>query len=298
MRNVKHLMVLATSLFMLCACDKNNGNTDNPNKEDKPQVELAAPADPKPNNTSFDRKIMLVDFTGAGCIYCPTMLQPLKKVLAKSAYAKKTVLAMAHTYGDGKDDPAYFVSTLQTVMGVKAYPSLVANLNKSSLLVSNDASELNIQSLIDNAGSSAAEAGVAANSKVDGNKLYVRVNVKAATPDAQEFRVAVWILEDGIYAKQSGDIPDDSYNTHNNCVRAILGNTTKDNYFGVTTEPSRIAAGEIGDVTFSIDLKDDWIKSNLKYLVAVSSKGPGETYTVCNAGVAKIGESIAYNYSK
>lgn len=32
MRNVKHLMVLATSLFMLCACDKGNGNTDDPNK--------------------------------------------------------------------------------------------------------------------------------------------------------------------------------------------------------------------------------------------------------------------------
>ena len=296
MRNVKHLMVLATSLFMLCACDKGNGNTDDPNKGDKPQVEVAAPVDPKPNSTSFDRKIMLVDFTGTGCVNCPTMLQPLKKVLAKSAYSKKTVLAMAHTYRN--DDPAYFVSTLQTVMGVKYYPSLVANLNKSSLMVADDASELNIQSLIDNEGSSAADAGVAANSKVDGNKLYVRVNVKAATPDAQEFRVAVWILEDGIYGKQAGDIPDESYNTHDNCVRAILGNTTGSNYFGVTTEPSRIAAGEIGDVTFSFDLKDDWIKDNLKYLVAVSSKGTGETYTVCNAGVAKIGESVAYNYSK
>ena len=54
MRNVKHLMVLATSLFMLCACDKGNGNTDDPNKGDKPQVEVAAPVDPKPNSTSFD----------------------------------------------------------------------------------------------------------------------------------------------------------------------------------------------------------------------------------------------------
>ena len=131
MRNVKHLMVLATSLFMLCACDKNNGNTDDPNKEDKPQVELAAPTDPKPNNTSFDKKVMLVDFTGTACVNCPTMLQPLKKVLAKSAYAKKTVLAMAHTYRN--DDPAYFVSTLQTAMGVKYYPSLISDLNKSSL---------------------------------------------------------------------------------------------------------------------------------------------------------------------
>ena len=131
-------MVLATSLFMLCACDKGNGNTDDPNKGNKPQVEVAAPVDPKPNSTSFDRKIMLVDFTGTGCVNCPTMLQPLKKVLAKSAYSKKTVLAMAHTYRN--DDPAYFVSTLQTVMGVKYYPSLVANLNKSSLMVADDAS--------------------------------------------------------------------------------------------------------------------------------------------------------------
>ena len=181
---------------------------------------------------------------------------------------------------------------------MKYYPSLVANLNKRSLMVANDACELNIQSLIDNEGSSAAEAGIAANSKVEDNKLYVRVNVKAATPDAQEFRVAVWILEDGIYGKQAGDIPDESYNTHDNCVRAILGNTTGSNYFGVTTEPSRIAAGEIGDVTFKIDLKDEWIKQNLKYVIAVSFKRDNDVYTICNTDVAKIGEPIHYQYTE
>lgn len=76
---------------------------------------IDSPTDSNPACTSFDRKIMLVDFTGTACVNCPTMLQPLKKVLAKSTYTKKVILAMAHTYR--KDDPAYFVSTLQTTMG-------------------------------------------------------------------------------------------------------------------------------------------------------------------------------------
>lgn len=223
------------------------------------------------------------------------MTKALRSVLAKSAYSKKAVLAVAHTYNN--DDPAYFNTNLQTVMGVKKYPSLTANLNSSNVLVSDDASDLNLQNFIDNAAAGEVVAGIAANSKIVDKKLYVRVNVKAASPDPKEFRVAVWVLEDGINAKQA-NAPDDTYNVHDNCVRTIIGKTSETNFFGVKTDPDRIASGEIGDVTFVIELKDDWLTPNLKYLVAVSAPDSNDRYYVCNAGVAKAGESIAYSYAK
>lgn len=296
MRNIKYLLATVASVTMLYACGSKN-NPDNPNPNPNPEEAVVdAPKDPKPSSTSFDRKVFLADFTGTDCMYCPAMTKSLKSVLAKSAYSKKAILTVVHTYNS--DDPAYIDTNLKTVMGVKSYPTLTANLNKSSILVSNDVSDINVQQFIDGAvGNAAAVAGVAANSKLDEGKLYVRVNVKAATSDPKEFRVAVWILEDGIYGKQK-NAPDESYNTHDNCVRAIVGNTTGNNFYGVTLEPSNIAAGEIGDRTFAIELSDNWIKSNLKYAVVVSVPNDNGTFEVCNADVAKVGESISYNYTK
>ena len=46
------------------------------------------PEDPEPENTSFARRVLLTQFTGTGCGYCPGMIELLRSVMAdNSAYS-------------------------------------------------------------------------------------------------------------------------------------------------------------------------------------------------------------------
>lgn len=296
---IKFLAMAAMAALALSCGEK--GDDPEPTPAPKPS-ELQAPADPQPNSTDFDRKVMLIDFTGTGCLYCPQMTTPLTSVLGKTAYKNKAVLAVAHMY-DGYSseypDPAYFSSPkLNTAMGVSAYPTLVADLNPNKskgVSASGSVSETEIQQFIDAAYSSqSALAGISANSKVDGSTLTVLINVKSAASSATSFRVGMWVLEDGIYAKQNA-ATSESLNTHNNCVRLIKGNTTASNFAGEKLSAS-LSAGEVGEYTYTATLDDSWVSSNLKYIVFVSTENSNGDWVVNNVASAKVGESVAYRY--
>ncbi len=250
------------------------------------------PSDSDPSNTKFYRKILLTDFCGTDDIYTPIMQKTLMEVLHYPEYSKKAVLASAHMYN--LDDPAYFNSTLASAMEIKGYPTLIANLNKMNKMYAN-AGLTDVQQFIDDAGSSETLAGVAANSAVIYDCLYVNSSVKSAIPKLKNFRVAVWILEDGIYGKQKNAL-DESYNIHDNCVRAISGDS--DDYHGVATNPVALAMREVGNASFKIELNSSWDKSKLRYLVVVSAQNKDGFYEVCNVDSARLGESIQYNYSE
>lgn len=66
----------------------------------------------------------------------------------------------------------------------------------------NYTSESGLRSLIDNSyNRSRALAGIAASAQFDGGTLVVTASVKAA--ETADFRIGAWLLEDGIYGRQS-----------------------------------------------------------------------------------------------
>ena len=64
-----------------------------------------APSDDNPDKTNFKRRVLLIQFTGTSCGYCPGMTTTLREVMAEDYYKKNVVLVAAHRFNE--NDPAY-----------------------------------------------------------------------------------------------------------------------------------------------------------------------------------------------
>lgn len=256
---------------------------------DFPVPEL--PEDPEPENLSFARRVLLTQFTGTGCGYCPGMITLLRTVLAEEEYASKIVLAAAHTFNS--DDPAYLSSaSLDYAMGIKDYPSVLADMN---LLYTNYNSQLGLKNTIDDSyGRTEALAGISASASIDDGTLVVMTSVKAAS--TAEFRIGAWLLEDGIYGRQknynsaswTGD-----YNTHDNCIRLADSKMSNMNYTGHPL--GTIEAGETAEYAFVMTLDQSWVADNLHLVIFVTTP-EGKSWVVNNAIPCAVDGSVGYQY--
>ena len=61
------------------------------------------PADKAPERTDFTKRMLLTNFTGTGCGFCPKMTSLLKKVFNEPTYAENTIWCVAHTFTGGGD---------------------------------------------------------------------------------------------------------------------------------------------------------------------------------------------------
>lgn len=249
----------------------------------------ALPEDAEPANTSFNHRILLVDHTGTGCSYCPKMMSALKSVSETGDYHSKYYEAMSHTYGAG--DPASS-SAAYAVSGyyrVSSYPTLTYNFLYETTSGYNDA---HIMQQIDALWmADGADAGIAASSSVAASSVIVNVEVKAAV--ANDYRVVAWLLEDGIYAKQT-NATEEWMNTHNNAIRQT---STNDPISG--HDLGAIEAGKTSSLTMTLDVPTDkWVRDNLKVLIIVSAKNDGGQYEVANVAMCPANDSIVYDYKK
>ena len=102
------------------------------------------PEDPEPGNTSFARRVLLTQFTGTGCGYCPGMIELLRSIMADEDYSSKTVLTACHSYNS--NDPAFYSGGLDMALGVMGYPMVIADM---SLSYNNYNNEAGLKSTID-----------------------------------------------------------------------------------------------------------------------------------------------------
>lgn len=252
------------------------------------------PADPSPSSSDFTRKVLIQQYTGTGCGYCPFMINLLRSFVASPVNKDKYVLAAIHTYN--QSDPAYISAPIDGAMGVGSYPTVCLDLDKTTRWTKyNDFN--GFQSLFNTEYNSAkAKAGIAVSSVLDGNQLVVKLGVKAA--EDGDYGLALWVLEDGITAKQTnnGASSSEGYDTHNNCVRLIVGqNSSKD----FTGERVSLKAGESVERYFLLDLDDNWVSENLHVLGIVNTLNPsGDAYTTNNVVDCPANGSVAYSYNK
>ena len=254
-------------------------------------VDMEIPAraeDAQPANTAFVRRVLLTQFTGTGCGYCPFMVNLLRTVLAEPAYSSSVVLAAAHLYN--REDPAYLSTAhLNQAMGVFDFPAVVVDMQTRF-------DNYNLQSVLEKTLSSAiarttAKAGISVSSELSGNTLVVRVSVKAA--ETGEYRVGAWLLEDGIYAVQTNNGADGEFNTHDNCIRIADSRVTSTNYTGISL--GTVEKGKIADHLFVMTLDSKWVQSNCRLVVFVSSLESSSFY-VNNVIKAPLTGQVAFEY--
>jgi hypothetical protein len=119
------------------------------------------------------------------------------------------------------------------------------------------------------------------------------VNVQIKAAKAGQYRIAVWVLEDGIRGKQEG-ASEDWMNTHSNAVRAMAGNTLNMRIYG--EKIGELQAGKTAEKFFSIVVDEAWKTENCKVLVVVNAAGADGRYDLANCALCPIGGVVTYDY--
>lgn len=218
------------------------------------------------------------------------MIASLKTLAEDDAYAAKYHHVAAHSYN--QSDPAYSkaAENLSQAFCDGYYPELTFNLTKESTGTSLAVDV--IKSHIDNLHQDAADAGIAASVLQTGSSLGVNVQVKASKEN--KYRIAVWVLEDGIRARQDGAL-EDWMNTHGNAVRAMAGSTLNLRIYGENVDA--LKKGETAEKSFTVNLEDGWDPESCKVLVLVNAATDDGRYNLANCAICPIGESISYKYN-
>ena len=248
------------------------------------------PADPQEDNLSFRHRMLLVQHTGATCSNCPRMMESLKDLSEDAAYSNLYHHVASHSYNGGEADAAYSEAARDLSMAYNItglYPMLTFNL--TSVSTGTDLSEIKAQ--IDALKKEKADVGIAAAAKVSGNDVLVNVEVKAAMEN--NYRVAVWLLEDDIYSLQSG-MSESWHNTHHNALRYAAGKVSQLSFAG--DRLGTLTQGEKAGKMFVLPLEDGWVAENCEALVIVTAADANGNHDVVNCALCQVGETVAYDY--
>ena len=270
-------------------------------------VDFAIPSraiDTDPENTSFEPRVLVNQYTGTGCPNCPYWSSAIKDLKADEQYKDGFVLAAAHTYNDDSTNPKVDKVTLNApysnmpnVFGVSSWPTIVVNMSHSYGNNGRAGNKENLKKFIDNVRLSAPAAGISARSSIEGSTVIARATVKAA--QAGEYRVGAWLVEDELYAPQnnSSGIFDYDFDYHESVIR--IADSRHDSggqlrYRGHTL--GELAEGQVVDYVFTMELAPHWRAENCRLVFFVTG---GEQFNVVNViETTSLNSSVEFSYTK
>ncbi|WP_300724922.1 Omp28-related outer membrane protein [uncultured Bacteroides sp.] len=253
------------------------------------------PADPKPEQfTDFDQHVIGLLSTGTWCPNCPLLICAIQKYKAENSDSK-IIFAEAHD-GDGMANS--FTGTLNNWAKIEGYPTITMNLDSKYAVGSYQDIDYNIQNIksqSDKLLKLGANTCIAASVKPSGNVLTVKASVKVATDN--KYRAAAWVLEDGIYEKQSNGYSTLTIgydvDTHHDVIR--LSSSSKA-YGDELANGNVMAAGETTDFACNLDLTDKVSNiANCRVVIVTFAPVDGK-FIVDNAVECPIGGSVAFQY--
>lgn len=210
----------------------------------------ASPKDPQPSKTSFKSRILLTEFTTVGCSACPSMKKILHDLANDESMADQVVFTECHSgLVGGVADPCYLHDrAFEDYCAITGFPTV--KLDIDYLLKDRNSIRSVIRELV--AAKEAQVPGISVNSKLENDNVVAKVTIKAAA-DAS-YRVGAFLLEDGIYAKQT-NADAEWMNTHDNVIRYVDA-SYKSKYYGFPV--AEIETGKTADFMFSWFLDDIW----------------------------------------
>ena len=246
----------------------------------------ALPEDTDAANTSFTHRILLVDHTGTNCGYCPQMMKALKEIEDGGEFHGKYYEAMSHSYAN--TDPAFSgaAASISSHYGLQGYPTLTYNFYHPT---SSSYNAEHIKGQINALWKESADAGIAASTNLAAKSVVVNAEVKAAVDG--EYSITAWLLEDGIYAKQTNATAE-WMNTHNNAIRQAATTSPLTGY-----ELGTLKTGETAEQILNLTIaRDTWNRDNMKVMLIVSKKGDNKKFDVANVVICPINDSVTYDY--
>ena len=261
--------------------------------EKKPDAP-SAPGDDNPDKVNFKRRVLLIQFTGTGCGYCPGMTTTLREIMAEPYYDENVILVAAHRYNTG--DPAYlYGAALDQAMGVSSYPQVAVDMHTRTGYTNYGSVTSMILTAIERV---EARAGIAATSEYDEETRTVSITATVKAAETKEFRIGAWLIEDGIYAKQTNNGYPGNFDIHDHCIRVADSKVTGSDFSGHAL--GEIEAGSTAQYSFSIKIDKEWKAENCRLVLFVSSpekNNYGKSYFYVNNTVEMPLEgTIDYEY--
>lgn len=246
------------------------------------------PSDPREDGKSFSHRMLLIDHTGATCPNCPLMLNALKEVEENAAYNTKFHLVASHSYYDGVNDAAYApaAKTLSSMFNSGSYPELTFNLTN----VSTGHGVSDICTQIDALTKDSVPSGIAMSVEAADGEVFANAEFKFCK--SGKYRIGAWLLEDDIFARQSG-ATEEWHHYHNNALRLMYGEKQNEMIFG--TQLGTVEADTKVSHLFRFRLEDTWKAENCKVLAFIT-EASGDVYDIVTCTVCPVGEEISYEY--
>lgn len=257
------------------------------------------PADSAPESYDFNQRILLVSHTGCGCSYCPPVKEAFKDAEENVYYKDKFNAVFSYSFSSSevcyssaaKTLWNYYVNVCSTGDYLTGYPSFTTNF------CFNYTGKTGVTDRIDTFWDKNVTASVALATKRDGNKLIVNAAVKSSKD--QHIKIALWLIEDDVYATQSNATASWMHTHHNVMRDGITGISSSDiagvefGYVNAHTTYERV-------MNFDLFVGSSWNINNCKLIAIISapnSKYDGN-YEVVNTAICEIGGSIGFDYKK
>ena len=270
--NIKTILILS---FLMFGCE---------DKKSDPEV------GPVPD--SFTKKVLIEEFTGAWCGYCPSGAEIIELLMEEN----ENILGVAIHSGDAMETPqAYFLETTYQNMG---FPSGMVDRIQFDGYVSLNRGYWGYVSSLQSM--KTAVCGLAIKSEVNGNNAAIEVHVGFNDSLQGDYRLTTYLIEDKVTGSgygydqvnyYDGDSTSSFYGLgdpilnyeHNNTLRSVLSEAS-----GNQIPTSNLIPGGEFVETYTVDISS-YEKSNLHVIAFVSVAGSYFTdHEIMNAQKSKI----------
>ncbi len=221
---------------------------------------------------NFNKRVLIEDFTGTWCGYCPRVAYAIEQVNAQTSDA---VIVAIHR----GSDPYHFsgADALLSQLGINSYPT--AMLNRNTEWNYPETSTASINQAVNLTSGTNPKIGVALTTTTNGNTSSVQVKVKFGT-NFNNLKLVVYALEDNLIYNQTnytsyywGKSTIANFE-HDHVVRAVLtssilgevitGNTNYNDEFSKSftyTIPSTVNASNVHFVAVVLDSSNTALNS-------------------------------------
>jgi hypothetical protein len=269
-----------------------------------PPAAPAVPTDNNPTKLDFNRRVLLVQFTGIGCPNCPRMINALDDIKKDDVLKNKVAIASAHIGSYANGDPAEMTTelNLDDAYAIMYNPDVIADFKRNNVEAATASKAFVAKMINDRLTEVETRGSVAVNSEYHAEKNYIVLNTLVKAKTSAEFRIGAMLLEDNIEAVQSNNniTPNEgvNFNNHENCIRKVKSQNPNnmDDFTGF--DLGTIEAGKTKSYEFAFPVSKSWKAENLHLLVFVSTKEKSGKWYVNNVTAAPINGSVDFEYAE
>lgn len=183
----------------------------------------------------FTKNVLIEDFTGTWCQYCPRVIYGIQKVEEENLKAFPVAI---HRGSNGSDPYNFDASALENSVGLTGYPTAKLN-RKTNWNSETNTTEVKKQIKVN------ADLGLALNSTVSGGNINLDVKIKFDA-NLTGLKLVVYVLEDHLHYNQTnstsyfGGVNPIPNMEHNHVLRSCLTNLVDGDALTGTTDGATI----------------------------------------------------------